>query len=84
MIVCLCKNISDKHIKAELNRGSTSLCDLRRSLGVTSHCGACECEVKALIHNAIEVKPAKNTIPTLALESISLPTKSSESINSLA
>ena len=49
MIVCICKNISDKEIKAELNNGINSLCDLKRALGVATKCVMCECEVKQLV-----------------------------------
>jgi len=49
MIVCICKNISDKEIKAELNNGINSLCDLKRALGVATKCGMCECEVKQIV-----------------------------------
>ena len=83
MIVCLCNNISDKDIKTELNSGSNSLCELKHALGVTNHCGACECEVKELINNACKTK-AKKTIPALVLNNIHSPTENNELVNSIA
>ena len=49
MIICICKNISDKEINTQLSSGISSLCELKRSLGVATQCGACEYGIKDLI-----------------------------------
>lgn len=83
MIVCLCNNISDKDIKAELNNGSNSLRELKHALGVTSHCGACECEVKELV-NAMKMNQSKKSISALTLNNIKPPIENNKLVNSLA
>ncbi len=41
MYVCICKGITDSQIRAAVEDGATSLCELRNTLGVASRCGQC-------------------------------------------
>ena len=41
MYVCICKGITDNHIREAVGNGCDSLRDLRRELGVGSQCGKC-------------------------------------------
>jgi len=41
MYICICKQITDKQIKAAIDEGAQSLRDLRSELGVASECGQC-------------------------------------------
>ncbi|GAB3628067.1 (2Fe-2S)-binding protein [Pandoraea terrae] len=41
MIVCVCKSVSDRQIKACLEAGANSLEDLQIDLGVALCCGKC-------------------------------------------
>lgn len=41
MIVCVCKAVSDKHIRRAVDEGAISLRDLTRELGVGTCCGKC-------------------------------------------
>ena len=41
MIVCVCKAVSERHIRAAVNDGASSLRDLTRELGVGTCCGKC-------------------------------------------
>ncbi|GMG87436.1 bacterioferritin-associated ferredoxin [Biformimicrobium ophioploci] len=41
MYVCICKGITDRHIKEAIYDGATSIKSLRRALGVSSQCGRC-------------------------------------------
>ena len=41
MIVCVCKNISDKAISAKVHEG-LSFDDIQFELGVATQCGKCE------------------------------------------
>ena len=58
MIVCVCKAVSDRHIRAAVKDGATHLRDLTRDLGVGTCCGKCLPEAKSALarclgqHNA--------------------------------
>jgi len=41
MYVCICKGITDNHIREAVDSGCDGLRDLRRELGVGSQCGKC-------------------------------------------
>ena len=55
MIICLCKNVSDRRIKELAGEGKT-LCDVVKSCEAGTHCGACTADVRELIrkeHNQV-------------------------------
>jgi bacterioferritin-associated ferredoxin len=41
MIVCVCKAVSDRHIKAAVKGGAACMRDITRELGVGTCCGKC-------------------------------------------
>jgi bacterioferritin-associated ferredoxin len=49
MIVCVCKAVSDRQIRAAVRDGATSLRDLTRDLGVGTCCGKCLPEAKSAL-----------------------------------
>jgi bacterioferritin-associated ferredoxin len=49
MIICVCKAVSDRHIRSAAKNGATSLRDLTRQLGVGTCCGKCLPEAKATL-----------------------------------
>ena len=49
MIICVCKAVSDKHIRAAVKDGATCLRDLTRELGVGTCCGKCLPEAKVTL-----------------------------------
>ncbi|MEX3582122.1 MAG: (2Fe-2S)-binding protein [Burkholderia sp.] len=49
MIVCVCKSVSDRKIRASLAEGVVSFDELQFELGVASCCGKCEESVRELI-----------------------------------
>jgi bacterioferritin-associated ferredoxin len=49
MIVCVCKAVSDRHIRAAVNDGATSMRDLTRELKVGTCCGKCLPEAKSAL-----------------------------------
>ncbi len=53
MIVCVCKAVSERHIKAAVKGGATSLRDLTRELGVGTCCGKCLPEAKAALSHSL-------------------------------
>jgi len=54
MIVCICKAVSERHIRAAVKGGANSLRDLSRGLGVGTCCGKCLPEAKAALHASLE------------------------------
>ncbi len=52
MYVCICKGITDREIKACVERGASSVADLQRELGVATCCGRCEPCARELLGEA--------------------------------
>jgi bacterioferritin-associated ferredoxin len=57
MIVCICKGVSDRHIRAAVKGGAGSLRDLTRELGVGTCCGKCVPHAKAALCASLEAQP---------------------------
>ncbi len=41
MIVCLCKGISDKHVRESIARGNSSVAEVAEDCGAGTGCGTC-------------------------------------------
>jgi bacterioferritin-associated ferredoxin len=54
MIVCICKSVSDRHIRAAVKGGAASLRDLTRDLGVGTCCGKCVPHAKAALSASLD------------------------------
>jgi bacterioferritin-associated ferredoxin len=54
MIICVCKAVSEKHIRSAVKSGATSLRDLTRKLGVGTCCGKCVPEAKATLSASLD------------------------------
>ncbi len=57
MIVCICKAVSDRHIRAAARHGASSVRDLTRELGLGTCCGKCVPEAKATLAAALAQHP---------------------------
>jgi bacterioferritin-associated ferredoxin len=53
MIVCVCKAVSERHIRAAVKDGATSLRDLTRELGLGTCCGKCLPEAKSALATSL-------------------------------
>ncbi len=52
MIVCMCRGISDRKLRAGIERGKfTSVREIARDCGAGSDCGACVNSLKNLVKN---------------------------------
>jgi bacterioferritin-associated ferredoxin len=58
MIVCLCKGVCDKRVRACIAAGATSVEQVGESCGAGTGCGACCDTIAALI----EADPKKSTL----------------------
>jgi bacterioferritin-associated ferredoxin len=67
MIVCVCKAVSDRHIKAAVKEGATCMRDLTRDLGVGTCCGKCIPEARSALSeslNSCEFSPSSLFSPS--------------------
>lgn len=49
MYICICKQVTERQIKAAIDEGASSLRDLRNELDVASQCGQCGRCAKAML-----------------------------------
>jgi len=61
MIVCVCKAVSERHIRVAVKGGANSLRDLTRELGVGTCCGKCLPEAKAALNASLESRDSSIT-----------------------
>jgi bacterioferritin-associated ferredoxin len=54
MIICVCKAVSDRHIRSAVKGGATSLRDLAGELGVGTCCGKCVPEAKQTLSACLD------------------------------
>jgi bacterioferritin-associated ferredoxin len=54
MIICVCKAVSDRHIRSAVKGGATHLRDLTRELGVGTCCGKCLPEARAALSASLD------------------------------
>ncbi|HEX4241216.1 MAG TPA: (2Fe-2S)-binding protein [Steroidobacteraceae bacterium] len=54
MIVCVCKAVSDRHIRAAVKDGASCLRDLTRELGVGTCCGKCVPEARSVLNASLD------------------------------
>jgi len=54
MIICVCKAVSDRHIKSAVKGGARNLRDLTRELGVGTCCGKCVPEARATLSASLD------------------------------
>ena len=54
MYICICNQVTDTQLRDNIERGHTTIKELRESLGVTKQCGKCARCVKRCIieHNS--------------------------------
>jgi bacterioferritin-associated ferredoxin len=57
MIVCICKAVSDKHIRRAASEGVTTLRELCRELGVGTSCGKCVPQAREVLGAAQPRQP---------------------------
>ena len=49
MYICICNQVTDSQLRDDIERGRTTIRELRDSLGVTKQCGKCARCVKRCI-----------------------------------
>lgn len=56
MIICICKNVSEKEIRNAICNGCSRFEDLQIELGVCVQCEKCETAIKDLVKNTLDKK----------------------------
>jgi len=54
MIICVCKAVSERHIRSAVKDGARNLRDLTRELGVGTCCGKCVPEARATLSASLD------------------------------
>ncbi|MEP6546989.1 MAG: (2Fe-2S)-binding protein [Gammaproteobacteria bacterium] len=54
MIICVCKAVSDRHIRSAVRGGASSMRDLTRELGVGTCCGKCVPEARVTLSDSLD------------------------------
>jgi bacterioferritin-associated ferredoxin len=62
MIICVCKAVSDRHIRSAVKGGATSLRDLTRELGIGTCCGKCLPEAKATLFASLDSRSESSVL----------------------
>ena len=58
MIVCVCHALNDRHLQQCIDDGANSVAKLARKCGAGTDCGACVCELRAMIvRNSVPETP---------------------------
>lgn len=52
MIVCVCRGVSDRRIRQEIENGASSIADLR-ACGIGDQCGSCHSMLKTMLAEAV-------------------------------
>ncbi|MDP3857075.1 MAG: bacterioferritin-associated ferredoxin [Stagnimonas sp.] len=58
MYICVCKAVSDKHIRRAVGEGAVSLRDLRQATGLGSCCGKCVPDARRTLSEALTRRSA--------------------------
>ncbi|MDW3096446.1 MAG: (2Fe-2S)-binding protein [Gammaproteobacteria bacterium] len=51
MFVCICKQVTDRHIEEAVNNGASSFSDVQSELGVATQCGECKNHARQCMRN---------------------------------
>ncbi|HTV97493.1 MAG TPA: (2Fe-2S)-binding protein [Steroidobacteraceae bacterium] len=54
MIVCICKAVSDRHIRSAVSGGARCVKDLSRQTGLGTCCGKCVPEARATLADCLD------------------------------
>ena len=60
MIVCQCRRITDRDVRAAMNRGAEDLVDLARDCGAGTDCRGCHATLEAILDDGRRSAPARD------------------------
>jgi bacterioferritin-associated ferredoxin len=62
MIVCVCKAVSDRHIRSAVNGGVSCVSELSRRTGLGTCCGKCVPEARATLKDCLAERDETNCL----------------------
>lgn len=65
MIVCLCKNVSNRVIEDSIEDGATTIEEVGRACGAGTDCGGCHCELEEMLAVAACERSGTHRLPVL-------------------
>ncbi|MFT6957160.1 MAG: bacterioferritin-associated ferredoxin [Halieaceae bacterium] len=66
MYVCICKGITDTQIRAAVQNGASSLCEVQNTLGVASQCGKCGILAREIVLESLDDQTASQSLVSQA------------------
>lgn len=54
MYVCICRAVTDTHIRECVSEGACTMRDLRNCLGVATQCGRCALTAREVLNEALD------------------------------
>jgi len=73
MLVCHCRNVSDRKIRRLVKGGATSAREVARATGAGTHCGGCRSSVKQTVSEAVADEFQKSSAASSMLLEIGVP-----------
>lgn len=74
MYVCVCRAVTDRHIREAVKRGVDTLDGVREELGVAAQCGKCEEQARCILNAAKAERAATDVAdPRDCLSALPLP-----------
>lgn len=65
MIVCLCKNVSNRVIEGCIDEGATTLQEVGRACGAGTDCGGCHAEIEEMLGVATCDRSGTHRLPVV-------------------
>jgi bacterioferritin-associated ferredoxin len=62
MIICVCKALSDRHIRSAVNGGISSVTELCRKTGLGTCCGKCVPEARATLAGCLAERDQRDCL----------------------
>jgi bacterioferritin-associated ferredoxin len=63
MIVCVCKNVSDRKIRQAVDAGMNTMVELREHLEIGTCCGKCHPSAKRLLRDCLDAAAPTQSQP---------------------
>lgn len=54
MYICLCKAVTDSHIREAVEKGATNFGQVRKELGLASQCGKCGILAREVFNQSVQ------------------------------
>lgn len=59
MVLCICRAVTDRDVKAAISRGAASLDEVSQCTGAGTDCGACRLKIARELQRTSETSPSR-------------------------